>query len=263
MYRTLGAGIRALIVAILIILPSALVSAGASQAQTLTFTFALVAASVVFVEYLVAAPAVLEFRFASPYNRLRVLLMACLAIILSQGLVNNVLGDGHGVTSVVGIIAERLMINWPSPAIVLVDAFDVGTASLDGLLLRVASVGFCIAFIFTMIFGAYLWLGTWPLSNKGFNLWPNMPSFSARAGQKASTKILQVAILSLVLAITLPYIIPVLVSYGRVNLGINFEDSALTLYWVLLLWAIIPAMALFRAISLLKLAFLAENIRKF
>jgi hypothetical protein len=262
-YRTLGAGIRALIVAIIIILPSALVSAGASQAQTLTFTFALVASAVVFVEYLVEAPAVLEFRFASPYNRLRILLMACLAIILSQGLANNVLNPGSGVISVVGAIAERVMINWPSPATVLVNSFAVTTVDLNALLMRVASVGFVLAFLFTLIFGAYLWLGTWPLSNRGFNLWPNMPSFSARAGQKASTKILQVAILSLVLAVTLPYIIPYVVSYGRTSLGINYDDSYLILYWVLLLWSVLPAMALFRAISLMKLAFLAENIRKF
>lgn len=114
-----------------------------------------------------------------------------------------------------------------------------------------------------MIFGAFIWLGAWPLSERGFNLWPNMPSFTARAGQKASTKIVQIAILSLTLAITLPYIIPYFVSYGGTALGINYDDNLLMVYWVLLSWSVIPAMALFRAISLMKLAFLTENLRKF
>ena len=90
-----------------------------------------------------------------------------------------------------------------------------------------------------------------------------MPSFTARAGQKASTKIVQIAILSLTLAITLPYIIPYFVSYGGTALGINYDDNLLMVYWVLLSWSVIPAMALLRAISLMKLAFLTENLRKF
>jgi|GEM_PF-3373010 len=262
-FRTVGAAVRALIVAFIIIIPSALVSAGASQAQMFTFTFALVASAVVFVEYLVEVPAVLEFRFASPYNRLRILLIASLALVLSQGLVNNIFGGNVGFMPVSAIISEQMMSNWPSPAAVLSDAFAFSKVSLNALVIRLAAFAFCMALFFTLVFGAYIWLGAWPLSKRGFNLWPNMPSFTARAGQKASKKIVQVAILSLTLAITLPYIIPYFVAYGGKALGINYEDNFLMIYWVLLLWAVIPAMALFRAISLMKLAFLAENMRNF
>lgn len=254
---------RAIIVAFIIIVPSALVSAGASQAQMFTFTFAVLASGVIFVEYLVQAPAVIEFRFASPYNSLRFMMLAVMALVVSQGLTNEILNGATGVLPVSASILERMMSNWPSPAVFMVESFNLTGASANALIIRIASFSIFMAFFFTIVFGLYIWLGAWPLSKSGFNLWPNMPSFTARAGQKASTKILQVAILSLTLAITLPYIIPYLVNYGSNSLGINFQDNYLTMYWVLLLWSFIPAMALFRAISLLKLAFLAENIRNF
>lgn len=261
--RFFGAFVRAIIVAFIIIVPSALVSAGASQAQMFTFTFAILASGVIFVEYLVQSPAVIEFRFASPYNSLRFMILAVMALVVSQGLTNGILNGDSGALPVFAGLFERSMLGWPSPAAHMVDALSLAGTATNASVLRIASFAFCIAFFFTIVFGIYIWLGAWPLSKTGFNLWPNMPSFTARAGQKASTKILQVSILSLTLAVTLPYIIPYFVRYGSGPLGINFEDDYLTLYWVLLLWAMIPAMALFRAISLLKLAFLAENIRKF
>jgi len=261
--RFVGALIRAIVMAFIIIVPSALVSAGASQAQMFTLTFAVLASSVIFVEYIVQAPAVIEFRFASPYNRLRFLMLATMAIVLSQGLTNAVLSGNSGVLPIIGGLLERMMSGWASPALHMVEALGLSGTSANELVLRIASFSICMAFFFTIVFGAYIWLGAWPLSKVGFNLWPNMPSFTARAGQKASTKILQVSILSFTLALTLPYLIPYFVRYGGSNLGINFEDDYLTIYWVLFLWSMMPAMALFRSISLLKLAFLAENIRKF
>lgn len=262
-YRTVGAALRALIIALVVIIPSALVSAGASQAQMFTFTFAILASAVVFVEYLVEAPAVLEFRFASPYNRLRILLVACLALVLSHGLINQFLSGNSGILPISATIIENFMVAWSSPAHLLSEAFDLSQSPLQGIVSRLAAFGSAMALFFSLVFGAFIWLGAWPLSKRGFNMWPNMPSFTARAGQKASTKIVQIAILSLTLAVTLPYIIPYFVSYGHQALGINYDDNYLMIYWVLLLWCSIPAMALFRAISLMKLAFLAENIRKF
>lgn len=260
--QVFGALLRAVIVVFIIVIPSASVSAGASHAQLFTFTFALLAGSIVFVEYLVETPAVLEFRFASPYNRLRIMGAAVLALVLALSLSSQVL-IGEGILPSIATLAERAMTNWNSPATLMVNAFGFEDARFYNLVFRIASFLFFIGLFFAIVFGAYVWLGAWPLSKQGFNLWPNMPSFTARAGQKASTKILQVAILSVALALTLPYILPAAVKYGRNSIGLNFEDSRLLLYWVLLFWALTPAMALFRAISLLKLAFLAENIRKF
>jgi hypothetical protein len=260
--QLVGALVRALIVAMIIIIPSAAVSAGATQAQVFTFTFAVLASSIVFVEYLVEAPAILEFRFASPYNRLRMLVCAVLALVLALSLSTNILMT-EGILTTLGIISEKVMEGWGSPATLIVTAFNLDDADLHNVVFRAASFTFCMGFFFAFLFGSYVWLGAWPLSKRGFNLWPNMPSFTARAGQKASTKILQVAILSIALAITLPYIFPVAVRYGRENLGLNYDDNTLLLYWIILLWALAPAMAMFRAISLMKLALLAENIRKF
>jgi hypothetical protein len=262
-YRTVGAVVRALIIALVVIIPSAMVSAGASQAQMFTFTFAVLASAVVFVEYIVEAPAVLEFRFASPYNRLRILLVACLALVLSYGLMNQFLNGSSGFLPIIAAMIENFMSKWPSPAQLLCEAFDLNQTHLRAIVMRLAAFSSMMALFFSLVFGAFIWLGAWPLSKRGFNMWPNMPSFTARAGQKASTKIVQIAILSLTLALTLPYIIPYFVSYGSYGLGISYDDNYLMIYWVLLLWCSIPAMALFRAISLMKLAFLAENIRKF
>ena len=145
-FRIFGAAVRALIVAMIIIIPSAIVSSGASQAQMFTFTFAIMVSAVVFVEYLVEVPAVLEFRLATPYIRLRVLLTASMALFLSHGLINQFLSGSMGVMSIIAIFIENLMINWPSPAKLICEAFGLSEVLVFDIVMRLAAFSSMMGF---------------------------------------------------------------------------------------------------------------------
>lgn len=264
MVRILGALLRALLVSAVIMYPTVVLTPGSNSTDIFTLAFAIIAGSIVFVEYSVEIPAIFEFRFARPYNRFRFLLLAAVVLLLVLQLEINYSGGGStGFLASVQAFSKHIMSGWYSPAMLLVDAMAEAHDHDNMNCMETASFTFLFMIVSCSALGLWIWIGSWPLSKDGFNLWPNMPSFSLRAGQKAAGQMIKVAILSFTLAVTLPYLIPMFVKYGRVDLGIDYIHSPLAMFWVHFFWIAIPAMAILRTITLLKLALLAENLRKF
>ncbi|GLQ35437.1 hypothetical protein GCM10007939_17200 [Amylibacter marinus] len=262
--RLLGATIRAGLVFLTILMPTAMLTSGFGDISLFSIVLAVFASSVIFAEYLVEVPAVLEFRYASPYNRLRFLVVITLTLVVARGVRDGlVLQEVSGVLGWLEAMSGRMFSGWLSPVDLLDQAMNYGTGAVGHNMHNIASFALLVSIFSCCFIGVWLWTGPWPLSQDGFNLWPNMPSFSVRAGQRAAVSMSRIAILSFTLAISLPFILPFFIGFGRVYLGLDYSNSPLTSFWIVFFWAVIPAMALVRTIALLKLAFLAENLRKF
>ena len=263
MTKIFGAIVRALFVGILFLYPSVLIAGGLGNVDLFVQALCLLGVAIVMVEYMVEVPAIIEFRYAPPYNRMRFLLMMVLCLVLLAALGPNTFTGGNASLILPVANSFEAIFSWgSSPVQVLAPALTNDPTLFGGNLTLILSLVFGTMMFGAITFGIYLWISPWPLSAKGFNLWPNMPSFNARAGERASIKILQVAILSLALALLLPYIFAFFIEYCRNSLGMDFVSSKLVVYWTIFLWAAMPAMAIMRSVSLMKLAFLAENMRR-
>lgn len=81
--RVTGAFFRALLMALLVALPSLLLPNVSSDTSQITVLVALLAFLMTFIEYNSQYPSIIEFRYASPFNRLRFLALFCTVALLS------------------------------------------------------------------------------------------------------------------------------------------------------------------------------------
>ncbi|MFP4274412.1 MAG: hypothetical protein ACLFRU_05235, partial [Paracoccaceae bacterium] len=113
MIRLVGAAIRAVLVALLVVTPALLLPGPTLESGHVLALVALVAGLLTFAEYYTDYPSLLEFRDAPPFNRLR---FACLFVALlvtttiSHGLVEPTLVT-RAVTSLGAVIGGAL--NFP------------------------------------------------------------------------------------------------------------------------------------------------------
>ncbi len=224
--------------------------------------FALLAATIVFFEYAAVSPSLIEFRYAPPYNRFRVLVFGFITMFIVSTLnLNNQVGPIFDVVAGISNLASGVLNNAFSPIPSLLSVLQIESPVDKAEFTTLAEGSLFVAFVTAILFCFVIWLQRWPLSNQGFNLWPNMPSFHARAGSKTETRMIQIAILSIAMAIALPYLFPIVLQVLKDWLGFQYSYTRHSAFWIIAFWALIPAMALMRALVLLKVAYLASQLR--
>ena len=251
--------LRGCIIAAFVLFFSALIEQGGSAEGDLFYlVFGLAAGLLVFIEYSFETPSVTEFRFAPPYNRLRLIIAFVVAFFLSLGAFENVLpGFQHSA-----ILPNSSFDALPSPIYFIKEglALDAGVPN-EWLFEAIASAAFFGA-ILTLIAAAVLWISIWPLRPQGFNLWENMPNFHTRSGFKASDQLMADAIFNFAFFLVLPYSIAFIGYLMREYLSFDFASSPILTFWFLFLFITVPLFALFKALALVKICILAEKLRK-
>lgn len=262
--RGLGALFRALIICLMVYYPSlSLTDFRSTTGLDISLLFGLIAAIVILIEYSTRTPSMIEFSMAPPYNRFRMSVFVLVTILLvttinptqSTGPLFDIAGSvTNSATFILGEQSNAVRR--------LVLSFGPRSAEQEALIAKLATSGLFVSFVTVALFSIILWLQKWPLGRDGFNLWPNMPSFHARAGHKTETRMIQVALITLLLAISLPFVLPQLLLMTRALTGYEFAENSLSVFWVITIWAVTPAMLLMRSLALLKVAFLIDHLRK-
>ena len=260
--RFFNAFSRAILVVAFVLIKSALVAqSGSVEGDLFVVVAALLIGFFLFFEYFADMPAVIEFRYAPPYNRIRFLIAIIVAVTLCYespsvlALANP--EEPEKLSPLVGIFSI-----WPLPGNYLYSILEYSDAEQRYWLYDNLASASALGLLGVFLAGIYIWISPWPLGRDGFNLWPNMPSFNPSSGQRASDLLLSIALLNLLLAVALPYAISFGISLAQHNLGFDFRHTPIFTYWVLFLWAAVPLFCLFKAIALLKLCVLAESLRK-
>ena len=81
--RVTGTALRAISMAFLVAMPSLLLPNVSTDTSQITVLVALLAFLMVFIEYYSQYPSIIEFRYASPFNRLRFLALFVIVTLLS------------------------------------------------------------------------------------------------------------------------------------------------------------------------------------
>ena len=256
---------RALLMALLVVLPSLVMPGTSSDAAQMAALVALVAAVVTFAEYNSEYPTFLEFRNAPPFNRLRFL-----ALFFSVLFAALLMSSGARDPNLPPTMLESLsvtaatMFDFPYSPVRLMSIayadlpfrFDITAAT------RISSLLFLVSLVALFLFWVYARFIFWPIRKTAFNFWINLPLFDPTSGRDVLFRLKRDAHFNLALGFLLPFLIPALL---RMWIG-TFDASMLVMpeifIWVLCAWAFLPLTLMMRGIAFFRVAALIEEKRR-
>ena len=261
--RVTGAVLRALLMALLIAMPSLLLPNVSADTSQITVLVALLAFLMTFIEYYSQYPSIIEFRYASPFNRLRFLALFVTVTLLSVILASTSAASGMaGALHQIGT-AWGAALDFPFSPVRLVVLMMPEQAS-DALLTSVrtsAGISYMVSLVTLFIFATMVRLMGWPTRNRAFNVWINLPLFDPTAGGDVVHRLKRDAGLNIVLGILLPFLIPAIVKAASSFIDPISMQNPQTLIWTMTAWAFLPASMIMRGIAMGRIAELIEEKR--
>lgn len=262
--RLPGALARALMVVMLIVLPSALLSTAASDGTQIIALVAIFAALFTIVEYSSSSPSLVEFRDAPPFNRTR--FSALFATVLCLSVIFRGYQSPSILTEFFQASGSQIgaAIDFPySPVRLMVLTMPEGSDPRVIQRLRdAAGLSYMISMISIMWFIVLLRLHHWPRRGGAFNVWVNLPTFDPTAGGDVVERLQRDGRVNIILGFLLPFLIPAalkLVSLFGTPIQL---DNTHTLIWTVTAWAFLPASILMRGVALSRVASMIHLQRK-
>ena len=254
--RLTGAVLRAVLVILMIVTPSALLSdAGFDTIQVVTLV-ALFAAIFTIAEYSTTSPSLVEFRDAPPFNRVR--FSALFGSVFALSIIFRGAEDPSTFTQFFQVIGERIgaSIDFPySPVRLMIVMMPDNTDAATLTSLRTAAgLSYFISLISLAVFVVLLHRNRWPRRNGQFNVWVNLPTFDPTAGGDVVERLNRDSQVNLILGFLLPFMIPAVLKFtGNIISPLSFQDPQ-TLIWAVTAWAFLPASLLMRGVALNRVA---------
>ena len=223
---------------------------------------AAIAAAFVIFEYGFKSPSLIEFRFAAPYNRFRIAILAALLLTIGFAFRADLVPSDS--TTVIGGVAVATFDFWTfagSPLHFFMELTTASTVESQHILGKASALALSVTVLGVFGFGASMWLFNWPLGREKFNLWTNMPTFDVSKEDETEASLRQCALMSTIIGLTLPYLAPqaALTFIGPLQ-PISASNSQF-LVWMIAIWCFVPAVSLLRAVALYKVASLIAQDR--
>ncbi len=204
-------------------------------------------------EYSSKTPGFVDFRFAPPYNRFRVGILAALAIGLSLIVRAAILGNAEILALADQTIPYALTLNSPVDfALNKVASFETSTS--PELLTRLFSAAFVISVSMAGVMSLLLWVFKWPFGRANFNLWTNLPTFVPAEVSLTGRRLRRDGWLNIILSFALFYLISFTFPVLQERLGPDLFGNSHSLVWVVTVWAFLPTIMFIRGISLIKIS---------
>lgn len=262
--RLPAAIVRAILVVMLVIMPSAFLLGGENDATQVIVLVAIFAALFTVVEYSAASPSLVEFRDAPPFNRMR--FSALFATVLSLSMIFRGYDNPSEITALFeasGVAIGRV-IDFPySPVRLMVLMMPEGTdpALLDRMR-NAAGLSYLIALFSIVWFIVLLRLQRWPRRGGAFNVWVNLPTFDPTAGGDVVVRLQRDGRVNIILGFLLPFLVPAAFKLIAVfGTPIDLQNPH-TLIWTVTAWAFLPASILMRGVALTRVADMIEMQRE-
>ncbi|MFX0542271.1 hypothetical protein ACEWPM_011130 [Roseovarius sp. S4756] len=255
---------RALLVAVLIALPSLMVDQGAQEASQIILLIALVAGLLVFAEYSAHSPSILEFRFAAPYNRIKFIALAIIIVTLSA-----IARGGSEPGSLTLLLADfgrsvGTSLDFPYSPVrqVLLLVPTNAPAEVIEFVRIAAGLSYGASLLILALFVLIVRVLGWPVRRGAFNVWMNLPLFDPTRGGDVVQKLQREAGINLSLGFVLPFLLPVIVAVMQGLLTSSSVLQSHTLIWMIVGWAFLPASLVMRGIAMIRVAELISAKRR-
>ena len=259
----LGAFVRAILVAILVALPSLLLPGITPAARDTALVFALIGAALTLFEYGSSHPGLVEFRYAPPFNRIRFISLFVTVLCLALILRNEVSpGDVTRVVFRIGDLIGRAM-DFPASPVQLLTGLltNDGAAANTAVVRAAAGIAYVVSLLSLAVFAISIRVAAWPLGSGPFNIWVNLPTFDPAESFDVEDRLMRDARVNVIFGFTLPFLMPLV---ARVSSG-YFDFTTLhsqTLIWTVAVWAFLPASLFMRGIAMARIARLIRRKRE-
>jgi hypothetical protein len=254
--RATGAAVRAFLVMVLIVLPSAILPGIGSDTKQIVALVALFAGVLVFVEYNAVYPSLVEFRDGAPFNRIRYLMLLVTIVYLSV-----IVADRQDPTTVsrlfralAEVAGEALDFPYSPVRLATFMLADTATAEQIGDVRTAAGIAYLISLISLAVFVVVLKLAGWPNTKSAFNVWVNLPTFEPTAGGDVVDRLERDSRVNLAVGFLLPFLVPALIAVATTGLPADAVTSPQTLIWAIASWAFLPASLLMRGVAMARIA---------
>lgn len=258
--RLIGAVFRAMVVILIIALPSFILPDSTRNARELSMIAAGVVAAFTIFEYAAKSPGFVDFRFAPPYNRMRVAIIATELLIIAFYYRDLPLG---GALVNFGDQVSALADMTGSPVRMTLDKFantlTPGQLSRLGTAMSLAMV---IALGLSLLFAVLLWVSRWPVDRAGFNLWVNMPNFEPSEVGRTERRLYRDGLLNILFAPLVLFSAPFVLPLAASTLGSSLLREPQSVVWLAALWGFVPASLIIRGAAILKISWILRQAKK-
>jgi hypothetical protein len=251
-----GAVWRGALVGLTVLLPALLVPATAPEVSQILLVLALFVGAVVFMEYASAYPALVEFRFAAPFNRTRFALLMLSVLMLSLLMrAQDLVGPLPELVAGLAARCGQLMDFPLSPVRLLQAALPATVAPEVGVLVRDGAAMTMVLALTTIAgFVTAIRMNVWPMGQGPFNVWINLPTFDPTAGNDVVLRLQRHARVNIALGILMPFLVPgVVVVSALMAQPVTFA-SPVSFVWGIALWAFVPAALVMRGVAMARVA---------
>lgn len=259
-----GACIRALLVVVMVMIPSLLLPQTNPQITDSIVLVALFAALFVIVEYGSTYPGLVEFRGAPPINRVRfgILFVTVTLVALACSNTSEPSTLSRLVLAIGMLLGQSIDLPF-SPVRLLLWLLPEGTTLTDAYMVRAAAgLAYLAGLVGLTIFAIMIRLRGWPSQAGTFNVWINLPTFDPTAGGDVVWRLNRDGAINILLGILLPYIGPPIVAFIGRSYGLSLFENELMLVWVIALWAFLPVSLFLRGIAMRRLALMISLKRR-
>ncbi|WP_299786534.1 hypothetical protein [uncultured Marivita sp.] len=263
--RIIGSAARALMMALLVAVPSLVLPGTSSDAAQMAALVALVAAVVTFAEYYSEYPTFLEFRNAPPFNRLRFLALFFCVWFASLLVALSTKDPALPPTFLENLaMGARSTLDFPfSPVRLMAITFAEAPGWLDvDLATEIASLLLMVTMISLLLFWIHARFIFWPIRKQAFNFWINLPLFDPTSGRDVLFRLKRDAHFNLALGFLLPFLIPALLRFWIGAFDASVLAMPEVLIWVLCAWAFLPLTLMMRGVALFRVAALIQEKRR-
>lgn len=253
--KFVGAFLRAAIVVLVVSMPSLVLPGTTPEGAELVVLLALVLAAFTAIEYSSSYPALIEFRDAPPFNRLRLLSLTLILFVLSM-----VASGVHDSSLVLGLNAIGLLfgqvLEYPgSPLAAVIHHLPTQSPFMTPVQVKVmAGLAIFITLSALSIFAILLRTQKWPDPGRAFNVWINLPTFDPTAGGDVINRLIRDARVNAILGFTITFILPTAGLMISDHLGIRILTSSHGLVWGIALWMFLPLSLFMRALAMARIA---------
>ncbi|MCH2165436.1 MAG: hypothetical protein MK098_12400 [Marinovum sp.] len=262
--RVINALARALLVAVLVALPSLTLPMVSMDSAQIALFVSFLAASFTFSEYFAKSPTIIEFRDAAPFNRMRYFMALLIVALLTA--ICFAKTDGGRLPDLVAAGAQVLgqSLDVPfSPVRLIIIAMPETTSTETLLTLRDgAAMAYGISLVGVAAFFVLVRFYDWPARNGAFNVWINLPLFDPTTGGDVVPRLRRDGYVNIIFGALLPFAMPAIVALtlNWFNMVSLLEGQSFV--WSIAAWSFFPGSMMMRGIAMCRIAELIDAKRQ-